>query len=154
MKIIHLLAFAALAFVITPACTTTSGTADPAVGSQFLRTGTSVAAYEGLKNNPRYTVGAAAMVKAIDVALTGQFVINEQTITAFVQQLAVTNHLDPAEALFLSGIARTAYQAYAAKYHVTTGVLITDPNARMYVQAFRDGLADALSMLGSAVPIT
>lgn len=145
MRIISLLVILCLCFT---SCATTSGTAtvNPA-GAEFLRTGTSVVAYEGLKNNPRYAPGAQALVAAIDVALSGSAIITEQTVADFVAKVAAQNHLDPVEALFFSGIARTAFQAYAAKFDVKTGVLITDPNAKLYVTAFRNGLSDALTML-------
>lgn len=133
----------ALAFA---GCATTGGGLNPETSALVLRTGTSVAAYEGLKNNPKYVAGTNALIVGLDAALTGNFVINDATIAAFVEHIAAKNHLDPAEGLFLSGIARTAWQVYAHKYHVTS-VLISDPQAKLYVQSFRDGLNDALLLL-------
>lgn len=125
-----------------------SVTSDPATAAGFLRAGTTVAAYEGLKHNPRYVPGAAAMVAGIDVALTGNAVISDATIVAFVQGIAAKNHMEPAETLFLTTIARTAFQAFSAKYHVSE-VLVSNPDAKLYLQAFRDGLNDAVISLSS-----
>lgn len=121
---------------------------DPAAGAMLFQTVESGVAYLALKNNPKYVPAAQAMVQALDVALTGTAVINAQTIQAFVQQLAAQKHMDPGEALFLSGIAGSAWEFYAAKYKVpATGILITNASAHTYVLAFRNGLNDAVIAL-------
>lgn len=125
---------------------------DPAVAAAFLRPATAGSAYFALKNNPKYQAAASALIPAIDVALTGSALINAASIQAFVQQVAAKSNIDPVAASFFGELAVSAYDAYAAKNKITTGVLITDPNAKLFVQAFRDGLADAVAMLASAPP--
>lgn len=152
-KHITVLFAAVMAFVLCSCQTPSGGTTpttppDPAAGALLFQTVESGAAYLALKNNPKYVPAAQAMVQALDVALAGTAVINGQTIQAFVQQLAAQKHMDPGEALFLSGLAGAAYEFYAAKYHVpASGILITNASAHAYVQAFRNGLNDAVIAL-------
>lgn len=150
---IKIITIALLALTIT-ACSTTGGSGsniDPATAAQFLRTGTSIGAYEGLKNNPKYVPGGVALVSALDIALTGSAVITDQTISAFVARIALQNHIDSAETLFFTNIARTGYQAYLAKFHPSGAITMNDPQVKLFAQAFRDGLADGLSMQSAPV---
>jgi hypothetical protein len=126
-------------------CSSTATSTAAPKGTIALRIGTSTAATIALARNPAYVPMAIGLAAGIDAALTGQLTITPEAITGFVAKIAAQNHVPPADVALWTNLALNIYRAYLDDFHPTGPILISDPNVRAYVEAFKNGLTDATS---------
>lgn len=131
--------------VLFSGCATTSPD-KTALATMSLRVATSTGATLSLSKNPTYVPAAVALVAGLDEVLKGSLPITADSISAFIGQITVKHGMKPEESALLVNLARTVYDAYIKAYNPKI-VLTSDPQAQLYIRAFRDGLADAIATL-------
>lgn len=115
----------------------------PAQGAAIVRATVATGATLALNKNPAYAAAAQALADGIGVALGSDLTLTPELISAFVRQVCARHGMPPNDAAVFVTLALNVYHTYAAAYRAPLPS-VADPTARLYLAAFRDGIADAL----------
>jgi hypothetical protein len=133
--------------VINSSCSSIA--ANPQGTAAALRISVGVGASLALNNNPKYAPAVAALAQGIDAAISQSATINPAQITAYVNAVCLKYGVKPVDVAIFDGLALSIYQMYVTTYKPAV-VSSTDPTVLLYVNAFKDGLNDALGSFNTA----
>jgi len=98
-----------------------------------------------LNNNPKYIPAAEALAFGINAALTNNPTITPQLISDYVFRVCKQNGVSESDIPIFETLTQTIYEAYIVSFQPTV-ISSTDPNAILYINAFRDGMLAAASI--------
>lgn len=144
LRSITLFVSALCAFFISGCVSAPHAQISPEQGAAAVRVLVSGSATITLSKNPNYAPVAAALAAGIDAAISDGKDITPESISSFVHIVAANHHLSAPDAAVFTNLAISVYQLYVATYKPAV-VKAADPRVLLYVQAFKDGLNDAVA---------
>lgn len=124
-------------------------TAQTDIISISLRTTVAIGASASLSKNPAYITSAQALIDGIDIAITQNATITKGGIAKFVNDVAARTGLPTVETIVFTSLAQQIYTVYVEKYK-TTVIKSADPAVLIYVNAFKNGLSDAIAAVNAS----
>jgi hypothetical protein len=117
----------------------------PETGAVLVRISVMAGVAPVLNNNPRYIPAAEALATGISAALTSNPTITSQLIGDYVYRVCKQNGVSDSDIPLFATLAETIYDTYVATYKPAV-ISSTDPNALLYIYAFRDGMLSAAAI--------
>jgi hypothetical protein len=140
-----LLALCITASLFLSGCANGPIKATPETGAVLVRISVMAGVAPVLNNNPKYIPAAEALATGISAALTSNATITPQLIGDYVYRVCKQHGVSDSDIPLFSTLANTIYEAYVATYKPTV-ISSTDPNALLYIYAFRDGMLSAAAI--------
>lgn len=121
----------------------------PETGAALVRSTVGVGLTLVLNKNPKYTAAASALAAGIDVAIANTSTLTIAGIDAYVVDVCKKNGVSDEDSALFTGLANTIYTVYVAQFKPTV-ISSADPKVLLYVNAFKDGVNDAVLVNGNA----
>lgn len=117
----------------------------PETGAVLVRISVMAGVGPVLSNKPKYIPAAEALATGISAALTQNMTITPELIAQYVTRVCKEHSVSDSDIPLFVILAETIYDTYVATYKPTV-INSTDPNALLYINAFRDGLLSAAAI--------
>ena len=117
----------------------------PETGAILVRISVMAGVAPVLSNNPKYIPAAEALGTGIGAALAQNMTITPELIAQYVTRVCKEHNVADSDTTLFITLAETIYDTYVATYKPTV-INSTDPNALLYINAFRDGLLSAAAI--------
>jgi len=117
----------------------------PETGAVLVRISVMAGVAPMLNNNPKYIPAAEALALGIGAALKENMTITPELISQYVTRVCREKSVSENDIPLFVTLAETIYDTYVATYKPTV-INSTDPNALLYINAFRDGLLSAATI--------
>jgi len=121
----------------------------PETGAALVRSSVGVGLTLVLNKNPKYTAAASALAAGIDVAIASNSTLTLSAIDAYVSQVVIKNGVSAEDSALFTALANTIYTVYVSQYKPTV-ISSSDPKVLLYVNAFKEGVNDAVMVVGNS----
>lgn len=148
MKNLRSLFSCLLIFALFSGCAN-MGTVTPETGAAIVRTTVGASLTLVLNKNPKYTGAASAISAGIDVAIANTSTLTIAGIDAYVVDVCRKNGVSDEDSALFTALANTIYTVYVSQFKPTV-ISSADPKVLLYVNAFKDGVNDAVLVNGNA----
>jgi len=145
MKTFRAIAFCLAWSFFCSACSTTPIKITPETGAMLVRISVMAGVAPMLSNNPKYIPASEALAMGIGAALQQNMTITPELISQYVNRVCREKGVSENDIPLFVTLAETIYDTYVATYKPTV-INSTDPNALLYINAFRDGLLAAATI--------
>ncbi len=120
----------------------------PALGATAVRLTVGAGLGPVLSNNPKYVPVALALSAGIDAAIGNSTVLTLSGIDAYVKGVCEKYKLPDSDVAIFTNLVHAIYIGYTEEFKVTV-IKTSDPQVLLYVNAFKNGVNDAVLTVNS-----